>query len=249
MKEAFADSKAFAPVLAAQTAFAGWILDHGAAEMTAGRGDGALLSNAKRAGAGFGMITDAAGLAKIEEGKELDEKQQQNMRVLMAVVNTGLVIPQAKAWQLTADLVGAWTGVAEGSIKGDAEAKARVNANTVVDQTQALMRDLTAQAMLKRGAFGAAEPAAKTHPWASLEGLEKGDDPRENPNNFLKEDGRTLMTMDEMIDKTVTNGADKDQRLEAYRRWLYEGPSGRPWRDVEDRLDQGFSNGFSQYGS
>ncbi|AWS47574.1 hypothetical protein [Streptosporangium sp. 'caverna'] len=249
MKEAFADSKAFTPVLAAQTAFTGWLLDHGAAEMTAGRGDGALLTNAKQAGAGFGMITDAAGLAKIEEGKELDEAQQRNMKVLMAVVNTGLAIPQMGIGPFTIGAVGAWTGMIEDSAKGDAETKARVDANTVVDQTQALMRDLTAQAMLKRGAFGAAEPAAKTHPWASLEGLEKGDDPRENPNNFLKEDGRTLMTMDEMIDKTVTNGADKDQRLEAYRRWLYEGPSGRPWRDVEDRLDQGFSNGFSQYGS
>ena len=93
MKEAFADPEAFALVLAAQTEFTGRLLDHGAAEMVAGRGDGALLTNAKRIGAGFGMIIDAAGLAKIEEGKERDEAQQRNMKVLTSVINTGLAIP------------------------------------------------------------------------------------------------------------------------------------------------------------
>ena len=86
--------------------------------MTAGRGDDALLTNAKQAGAGFGMITDAAGLAKIEEGKELDEAQQRNMKVLMAVVNTGLAIPQAGAGPFTAGAVGAWTGMIEDAPKG-----------------------------------------------------------------------------------------------------------------------------------
>ncbi|MET8382720.1 hypothetical protein ABZV14_06915 [Streptosporangium canum] len=249
MKKAFADSKAFAPVLVAQTAFTSWLLDHGAAEMAAGRGDGTLLTNGKQVGAGFGMITDAAGLAKIEEGKELDEAQARNMKVLMAAVNTGLAIPQTGAWPIVAGVTGAWTGQVEDMAKGDAETKARSEANAAVDQTRALVHDLTARAMLKHGVFGSAEPAAVTHPWASLEDLKKGDDPRDNPNNFLKDDGRTLMTMDEMIDKTATNSTDKYRRVEAYERWLYQGPSGKPWRDVESPLDRGFSDGFAQYGS
>ncbi|MEV4242074.1 hypothetical protein AB0J63_01560 [Streptosporangium canum] len=249
MKEAFADSKAFAPVLTAQTAFTGWLLDHGAAEMAAGQGDDALMTGVQQLGAGFGMITDAAGLAKIEEGKGLDEAQERNMKLLMAVANTGLAVPRATAWSALADVVGAWTGVIEDTAKGDAETKARGDANATVDQTRTLVRDLTAQAMLRHGLFGPAEPAAKTHPWASLEDLNKGDDPRDNPNNFLKEDGRTLMSREEMIDRTAANNVDMDRRFEAYERWLYQGPSGKPWRDVESRLDQGFSDAFAKYGS
>ncbi|MER6830415.1 hypothetical protein ABT352_30805 [Streptosporangium sp. NPDC000563] len=249
MKEAFADPKAFAPVLAAQTAFTGLFLDYGAAEMAAGRGNEKFMTGAKRAGSGFGMITDAAGLAKIEEGKDLDEAQQRNMKMLLAAVNTGLAIPQRGAWPIAAGVIGAWSGVAEEIAKGKAEDNARVDANAVVDKTRGLVHDLAAQAMLRNGLFGSAEPADRSHPWATLEGLEKGDDPRDNPNNFLKDDGRTLMTKDEMIDKTAANSTDKYRRVEAYDRWLYEGLSGRPWLETENRLDQGFSIGFAQYGS
>ncbi|GAT65365.1 hypothetical protein PS9374_00998 [Planomonospora sphaerica] len=249
MKEAFKDSEAFALVTSAQTAFSGWLLDHAAAEMAVGRGDGALLTNARRIGAGFGLITDTAELLNIEEGKELDEAQKRNMKVLLAAVNTGLAFPQTGAWPILSGVTGSWTGLLEDIVKGDAESNAREAANTTVDRTRNLVHDLTAQAMLKHGLFGPAEPAASTHPWASLEDMRKGDDPRRNPNNFLKDDGRALMSREEMIDETAANDIDKDRRFEAYQRWLYEGPSGRPWREVEDRLDQGFSNGFTQYGS
>ncbi|WP_440067224.1 hypothetical protein [Streptosporangium sp. OZ121] len=249
MKEAFTDTKAFAPVLAAQTAFTGLLLNHGAAEMAAGRGSETFLTNAKVVGAGFGMITDAAGLAKIEEGKDLDEAQKRNMKMLIAGVNTGLALPQSGTWPITTGVIGAWTGMAEEIAKGREEDNARVDANAAVDKTRGLVHDLAAQAMLKNGLFGSAEPAARNHPWATLEGLEKGDDPRDSPNNFLKDDGRTLMTMDEMIDKTATNSTDKYRRVEAYDRWLYGGPAGKPWLDVESRLHQGFTNGFAQYGS
>ncbi|MCG5218211.1 hypothetical protein [Streptosporangium sp. KLBMP 9127] len=247
MREAFANSKAFAPVLAAQTAFTGRLLDHGAAQMATGRGDDALINNGQQIGAGFGIITDAAELANIEEGKALDETHERNMKLLMAAANTVLAFPQKGGWPIGAGVLGAWTGVIEDSAKGDAEIKARSDANAAVDQSRSLVHDLTAQAMLKHGLFGSADLPSKTHPWASLEGLEKGDDPRDNPNNFLK-DGRTLMTMDEMIDKTATNSTDKFRRLEAYERWLYEGPSGKPWRNVEGPMGQGFSDAFGQYG-
>ncbi|MEW9528154.1 hypothetical protein [Microbispora sp. NPDC049125] len=248
MKETFADSKAFAPVLIAQTSYTAWLLDHGAAAMAAGRGDDALLTTASQTGAGFGMITDAAGLAKIEEGKELDETQAKNMQILMAVVNTGLAIPQAASWAIGAGIVGALSGLAEDAVNGDAESKARSDANAAVDQTRTLLNDLTAQAMLRHGVFGSADPPAKTHPWASLEGLKKGDDPRDNPNNFLKADGLTIMTMKEMIDESATNSVDKYRKVEAYDRWLYDGLAGKPWRDVQGRLNMGFSTAFAQYG-
>ncbi len=249
MREAFADVHAFTPVLLAQTAFTGRLLDHGAAQIAAGHGDGTLKTNAQRGGAGFGMITDAAGLAKIEEGKALDEVQQLKMKVFTGVVNTGLAIPQKGGWPITAGVIGAWTGLIEDVFKGDggAETKARREANAAVDQTRTLVHDLTVQAMLNHGLFGSADPAAPTHPWASLEGLRTGDDPRDNPNNFLKDDGRTLMTKEEMIDKTATNSTDESRRLDAYDRWLYEGPSGDLWHDIELRLNQSFSDGFAQY--
>lgn len=249
MKKAFTDSTAFDFVLKAQKAFTGGSLDHGAAEMAAGRGDGALLTNAKQAGAGFGMIIDAANLAKIEEGRDLDETQKRNVKVLAAVVNTGLAVPQAGAWPITSGVVGAWSGLAEDLVKGEAESLARGDANASADRTRALVHDLTARAMLRHGLFGSADPAAPAHPWASLEGLKKGDDPRDNPNNFLEDDGRTLMTGEEMVDRTAANGTDGYRRIEAYQRWLYQGLSGKPWRDVEGPLNHGFSDGFAQYGS
>ncbi|MEV4528996.1 hypothetical protein [Streptosporangium sp. NPDC049304] len=249
MKGAFTDPKAFSAVLDAQTAYASRLIDHGAAEVAAGRGNDALLANARQLGTGFGLITDAAGLAKIKEGKDLDEAQQRNMKLLMAVINTGLIAPKAGAWPVIADVTGAWTGMIEDAAKGNAEDNARNDANIMVNQTRGLVNDLAVRAMLKNDLFGSAEPADRNHPWATLEGLKKGDDPRDNPNNFLKDDGRTLMTKDEMIDKTATNTADKYRRMEAYYRWLHEGPSGKHWRETESRLHEGFTNGFAQYGS
>ncbi|GGL47962.1 hypothetical protein GCM10014719_56530 [Planomonospora parontospora subsp. antibiotica] len=248
MKDAFADSKAFSLVTAAQTAFAGWLLDNAAQNTDAGQRNDAILSSARQIGAGFGLITDAAELIKIEEGKELDEAQKRNTKVLLAALNTGLAIPQASAWPIVSGVVGSWTGLAEDLVKGNAESDAREAANTTVDRTRNLVHDLTARAMLKHGLFGSAEPPASTHPWASLEDMKQGDDPRHNPNNFLKEDGRTLMTREEMIDEKAANDIDKDRKLEAYQRWL-SGPAGQRWRDAENRLDQGFSNGFAPYGS
>ncbi|MBP2703601.1 hypothetical protein JOL79_07280 [Microbispora sp. RL4-1S] len=246
MREAFTDAAAFTPVMAAQTASTGWLMDQGAKDLTESKDQGTLLTNAKQVGVGFAFITDAAGLAKIEEGKSLDEAQERNMKILTAVVNTGLAIPQKAGIPIVAGVIGAWTGLIEDAAQGEAESKARSDANSAVDQAHILLHDLTVQAMLKYGAFGAGEPAASTHPWASLEGLKKGDDPRQNPNNFLKDDGRTIMTRSEMIGRVPGGGVD-DTRLEAYERWLYEGPSGDPWRSVEDRLDQGFDRGFAQY--
>ncbi|WP_157570811.1 hypothetical protein [Microtetraspora malaysiensis] len=248
-REAFADVDAFTPVLMAQTVFTGRLLDHAATQIAAGQGDGMLKTNAQRVGAGFGLITDAAGLAKIDEGKALDEVQQLKMKVFTGVVNTALAIPQSGKWPIIAGSAGAWTGLIEDAFKSDggAETKARRQANAAVEQTRTLVHDLTAQAMLNHGLFGSADPPAPTHPWASLEGLRDGGDPRDNPNNFLKDDGRTLMTKEEMIDKTTNNSTEKTRRLDAYDRWLYEGPSGDLWRDVELRLNQSFSDGFAQY--
>ncbi|MEU4836288.1 hypothetical protein [Streptosporangium sp. NPDC023615] len=246
MKEAFADSKAFSLVTTAQTAFAGWLLDNAAQKTDIKQRNDALLSGARQIGAGFGLITDSAELIKIEDGKKLDQAQKRNVKALMATLNSGLAFLHGGAWPIAAGVVGSWTGLAEDLVEGEAESDAREAANATVDRTRNLVRDLTARAMLKHGLFGSAEPAAATHPWASLEDLEAGGDPRDNPNNFLKDDGRTLMTKDEMIDEKALNATDKGRRIEAYNRWR-SGPAGQAWRDVESRLDQGFSDGFGKY--
>ncbi|MBB4917155.1 DUF6571 family protein [Streptosporangium saharense] len=241
MKDAFADPEAFTSVLTMQTAFADWVFDHGAAQMAAGKGNNALLAGVQRIGAGFAMITDAANLAGVEKGKEMDEKQQRNMKLLTATVNTALALPQSKGWPVIAGVVGAWTGVIEDSVKGNKEDLAREDAGSAVSKTRNLVHDLTARAMLKHGLFGSAEPASKTHPWASLKDLDKWENPVDNPDNFLKGDGRTLMGPEDMT--------DKDRQTRAYRRWLYGGLSGKPWQDVVVPLDQSFYNGFNQYGA
>ncbi|RCG24469.1 hypothetical protein DQ384_33010 [Sphaerisporangium album] len=249
MKQAFTDEKAFAIVLAAQTVLAARLLDHGAAEVAAGRGDDALVASVKQAAAGFGLIRDAAGLAGIESGKEMDEAKARNMKILAALVDMGLAWPQEVPWARLAGGIGAWTGMIEDMNKGNAEDKARLQADQALDLTRNFVHDLAAQAMLKHGLFGKSEPPARTHPWATLEGLNKGDDPRDNPNNFLKDDGRTLMTRDEMIDKKAANETDMYRRVEAYERWLREGLSGRSWRDLENQLDVSFFGGLRHHGS
>ncbi|MEU9837283.1 hypothetical protein AB0D67_37600 [Streptosporangium sp. NPDC048047] len=248
MKEAFADSGAFSPVIAAQTGFSRWLIDHGAAQIANGRGSDTLLGNAEQIGAGFGIIADAAGLAKIDKGKDLDEAQKLNAKILAAAVDTGLAFPQKAAWPIVTGVITSWTGMLEEAVKGNAESRARSDANATVEQTRILLHDLTVQAMLKHGLFGSVDPPGKNHPWASLEGLKKGDSPLENPNNFLNEDGRTLMSKDEMINKSAAGGAGDDQRFGAYRRWLREG-SGEVWRGVKGPLDQAFSESFGQYES
>ncbi|PZG22168.1 hypothetical protein C1I98_36765, partial [Spongiactinospora gelatinilytica] len=249
MKEAFSDGKAFAAVLASQTAFADLLLQHGAREIKEGRSSNYLMVNIKQVATGFGFITDAAGVAKIESAKELDEAQQRNMKILMAVVNSGLAIPQQGGWPVAAGVISAWTGLIEEASKGDTEKRARRDADSAAEHTRSLVQDLTARALLKNGVFGRPEPPSSTHPWSSLEGLEEGSDPRLNPNNFLKSNGMDLMSKDEMINKWATNTTERYQRLEAYRRWLFEGLSGKTWQAIEDRLDIGFDNGFNRYSS
>lgn len=248
LKETFADPKALSLVAIAQTAFSGELLDAGATELVNNNSNSALLDNAQRIGAGFGMIADAAGLAKIEKGKKLDEAHTIKVKAFNAVVNTALGIPQKGAWPITAAVIGSWNGLLEDVLKGKAESGARSHASAAVDQSRTALRDLTAKALLEHNFFGPAEPAADTHPWATLEGLKQGDDPRDNPNNFLEDDGRTLMSTNEMIDNTATNSTDKYRRVQAYKRWLYE-QAGKPWRDIKSSLDQGFSQAFAQYES
>lgn len=243
MKEAFKeDGNAFGVVSAAQTAWASKLFDQGAGQLAAEHGTGSLNTAANEVGAGFGLITDAAGLAGIEKGQELDETQKRNMKILMAVINTGLAIPQAAGWPIGAGAVGAWTGMIEDSVGGNAEKDAIFAANATVDQTQFLVHQLAAQAMFNHGLFGSADPPAKSHPWASLTDLEPGDDPRKAPNNFLKEDGKTLMTMEEML-------AGDGRRYDAYRNWLYLRPEDNPWLslEVQNKLDAAYKHGFQQY--
>jgi hypothetical protein len=95
--------------------------------------------------------------------------------------------------------------------------------------------------MFDHGLFGSADPPAKTHPWASLTDLKPGTDPREAPNNFLKDDGETLMTFEEMM-------KSGQRPYDAYKRWLRR-PDDNPWVDlgVQQSIDSAFINGFPDF--
>ncbi|MFI9593620.1 hypothetical protein [Nonomuraea sp. NPDC052265] len=238
------DPKALAAVASAQTAWSRKLIDFGAAQAASGKGAETLLTNVREAGAGFGLITDATGLAKIQQGKELDEAQERNMKIFMAIVNTGLAIPQTAAAAITAGTVGAWTGMIEDSAKTEKNADAATyDANTANGKAKFLLDQLAADAMLRHGLFGSADPAAPSHPWGSLEGLKPGEDPRQSPKNFLKDDGESLMTLKEMARyEDVTQ-----PRLDAYNRWLYEGLAGKQWKPVSESADDGLDDGKSEF--
>ncbi|WP_204287514.1 hypothetical protein [Microbispora amethystogenes] len=247
MTEAFVDPTAFSTVATAQTAFAKKLLDHGAAEMALNQRDETLSTQTQWIGSGFGLITDAAGLARIEQGKDLDEAQERNLKILTAIANTGLAIPQSGVWPVVAGIAGAWTGRIEDSATGDFEDEAKPKANLAVVKTRELLEDLTVQAMLKHELFGPSDPPARTHPWAALKEFKHSEDPRDSPNNFLK-DGRTIMSRDEMIDRTSDGTAVGQQRLDAYKRWLRdENLIGKRWRQLLDHLNQSYTQAFTEF--
>ncbi|MFI7616618.1 hypothetical protein ACIBP6_35865 [Nonomuraea terrae] len=243
MQEAFKeDGKAFGVVTTAQTAWGKQLLDHNAGEMTTKSGIDSMRSTSYEVGAGFGLITNAAGLADIEKGRELDESQKLTMKILMAAVTTGLSFPQTGAWPIGAGVASSWTGVIEESVKGDAEKDAIFAANNASEQMRFYLHQVGAQALFNYGFFGSAEPPAPSHPWASLTGLQPGGDPRSSPNNFLRDDGKTLMTPKEMI-------AGNGDRYDAYRNWLYHRAEGNPWKtqNIQISFDDGFGFGFAPY--
>ncbi|MGW0195924.1 hypothetical protein [Nonomuraea sp. NPDC003201] len=245
MEDAFKhDPNALGTVTAAQTAWTKGLLNYAAAQVAGGKGESVLKASAQEAGAGFGLITDASGLAKIQQGKELDEAQERSMKLFMAVVNTGLAIPQTAAGAVTAGTVGAWNSMIEDAARTTENAdKATYNANTAKSQAKFLLDQIAADAMLKNGLFGKPDPPASTHPWSSLEGAEKGEAPRKSPNNFLKDDGNSLMTVREM----TPYDDDIHPRLDAYERWLYDGLAGPPWEKISGDLETGFERGFSEF--
>ncbi|RBQ15045.1 hypothetical protein DP939_37210 [Spongiactinospora rosea] len=242
MREAFKNDKSFTTVIAAQTAFSDLLLDHGAKKLKETGKNDFLQANGNTIGASFGMIASAAGLTKIEQGKELDESQKRKVKLVSALVNSCLAIPQTAAWPVGAGIVAAWTGIVEDALEGDFETKARKDANTTADQIWVLTQDLTAKSMLKHGLFKGSE-----HPWASLQDMKKSDDPRLSPYNFLHRDGKTLMNMDEMVDKNAGNFTDMYRRLDAFDRWLNDGSAGGDWIDVRTLLRQGFSDSFDRF--
>ncbi|MEV0378594.1 DUF6571 family protein [Nonomuraea sp. NPDC050643] len=238
------DAKSFGAVLAAQTSWANILVNEGADQMVGGKGEAALMTSAQEVGAGFGLLTDAASIGTLKEGAERDEAQERNMKTFMAVINTSLAIPQAGAWPIGAGVVGAWTGLIEDSAKTDLNKnKAAFEANTSVAKAGFMVNQLVIQAMLRREMFGESDPPARTHPWSSLDGLKAGEDPRESPNNFLHDDGKTLMTLDEM----APENAEYQPRIDAYRRWHEEGFAGGSWKAIKERLDEGFGRGFATY--
>ncbi|MFI6710092.1 hypothetical protein ACIBF7_26890 [Nonomuraea sp. NPDC050478] len=243
MQEAFKEDKnAFGVVTAAETAWGNHLLDHGAGQLAGKRGAEIFETASYQVGAAFGLITNAAGLAGIEKGRELDEDQKRTMKILMAAINTGMALPQAGAWPVGAAVIGAWTGTIEDEVKGNAEKDAVFAANNAAEQMRFSTHQLGAQAMFNHGLFGSADPPGKSHPWSSLTDLGPGEDPRSASNNFLKEDGTTLMTHQQML-------AGDGSRHDAYRTWLYDRAEDNPWKEqnVQTSFDNGFTFGFADY--
>ena len=246
MKEIFKeDPRAFPLIVGAQTIWANQLFDSSAARMASGQGSADFKAAAQEVGSGFGFIVDAAGVAHIEKGQELDEAQEHKVKILAALVNTGLAIPQHGSWPILAGTTGAWTSLIEDAAKGKAAEKAAKQANGTASETRFLVHQLAAQALLNHGLFGSADPPAKTHPWASLSDLRPGDDPRKAPNNFLKEDGKTLLTREQMLESRDADG--NPVAFDAYRRWLNEGLAGEKWSDIKSKLDVGYTNGFNTF--
>ncbi|MEV4390711.1 DUF6571 family protein [Nonomuraea sp. NPDC049607] len=242
MKNVFTkDEKAYGVVLAAQVVWSAKLFDQGAVQLAVKHDGNTMTTAATEAAAGFGMLASAAGLGKIEAGRELDEAQKRNLKILLAVVNTGLAFPQMGGWPVTASVAGAWTGIIEDAADGTAEKDAVASANFAAEQARELADQVAVQAMFDHGLFGSVDPPAKSHPWASLTDLKPGDDPRTAPNNFLKDDGKTLKTLGEMM--------KSDQKpYDAYRRWL-KRPDNNPWLSLgmKQTLDSTFTRSFPNF--
>ncbi|MEO3803493.1 DUF6571 family protein [Nonomuraea sp. B1E8] len=218
MKDLFErEPKALAGIMAAQISWSKEILDYGAVQAATGKGNAALKANAAEAGAGIGLITDASGLATIAQGRNLDEAEEQKARILLAAVGTGLAIPQMPVAAIIAGTLGSWSSMLENAAKSNVNRnKAVFDANMAKERSKFLLEGLVADAMLRHELFGPGNPPAATHPWGTLKGVDKGDDPRNAPSNFLKDDGKSLMTFDEM----ALGDSAIHPRLNAYETWV-----------------------------
>jgi len=219
MKEAFnEDPRTVSTLMAAQTVWAGRLLDHNAASGESGR----LLTAAKETGAGFGLITDATGLAHMAQGQALDEAQERKMKAIMAVVNTGLAFPQKAGWPITGQIVGAWTSLIEDSAKTEVNKNNAVyDANTAKARSEFLATQLLAQAMFDHERFG------------------------EDADRFLsfrKPDG-TLMTLDELTPKKSA----QHNRFEDYEEWVIDDHKGTTWKETKEGLPGAYDRAFGQY--
>ncbi|MCA2180925.1 hypothetical protein LDL08_32570 [Nonomuraea glycinis] len=219
MEEAFEeDPKTVSTLMAAQTVWSKRLLDHNAAS-----GDHkSFVAAAKEVGAGFGLVTDATGLARMAEGQKLDEAQERKMKEIMAVVNTGLAIPQKAGWPIAAGVVGSWSSLIEDSAKTEVNKnQATYEANVAKARSEFLATQLVAQAMFDHGLF-----AQETR--RSL--------------SFLKADG-TLMTLGEMTPENAT----QHPHFDAYEQWAEDDHEGTIWKKAKEELVDAYGRAFSEH--
>ena len=222
------------------------LLGASAAELADGRGSVAFKAAARELGAGFGFITSTAGVATIAAGKELDERQNNAVKIVIALVNSGLSIPQDEGWPIVAnhDLILDRRHRERAGDRGiDGKGRAESERHSGGDRVSRAPARRPVPPRSRAVRLG--DTSAKTHPWASLSDLRPGDDPRKAPNNFLKEDGTTLLTRAEMRASRDADG--NPVAFDAYRRWLYEGLAGKTWSEVEAALSSGYQKGFRKF--
>ncbi|PZG19829.1 hypothetical protein [Nonomuraea aridisoli] len=212
------DPETVSTLMAAQTVWSERVLSHNAA----GGDRDAFAAAAKETGAGFGLVTDATGLARVAEGQKLDDAQERKMKAVMAVVNTGLAIPQKAGWPITAAVVGAWTSLIEDSAKTEVNKnQATYEANTAKARSEFLATQLMAQAMFDHGLFG--------------------QDARRSLS-FVKADG-TLMTLEEM----TPEGAVQHPHFDAYEQWAEDDHKGTVWKKTKEELVSAYGRAFSEH--
>ena len=107
-------------------------------------------------------------------------------------------------------------------IKFEEGTKAREKAETALDTSENLFKDMTADAMMRNGLFGEDTASATTHPHAS-ENYAKGSE-----RDFLR-DGEIL-----------PRSAMKTPQQIAYEHWLEHGPASGLFKDVSDAVRDGF---------
>ena len=103
-------------------------------------------------------------------------------------------------------------------IKFEEGTKAREKAETALDTSENLFKDMTADAMMRNGLFGEDTASATTHPHAS--------------ENYAKASERDFLRDGEILPRS----AMKTPQQIAYEHWLEHGPASGLFKDVSDAV-------------
>ncbi|MEU1388494.1 MULTISPECIES: hypothetical protein [unclassified Nonomuraea] len=163
------------------------------------------------------FIVDAGNMSEINAA---DAKDKTNKILKDVAVSTGKLMLTPYGWA-----VAGYEYIADNAdplIEFEEGKKARAKAETALETSETMFRDMTADAMMRHGLFGDDTAAATTHPHAS-DSYAKGSD-----RDFIR-DGEILPRSA----MTVT------QRI-AYENWLEYGPASGMFMEINKAVGDGF---------